>query len=303
MNNSTTSVLILAFNRPLHLEECLVSLGNQKELDEVNLLIHVDGARNSREDKKTREVIEVASRFIEKFKGRLIVESSNLGLQDSVLNTIDHIFEFSEQVVVIEDDLVIGKHFLNFCLDGLSRYFNDKRVASIHGFSHPLNVDENYFLQGADCWGWATWKDRWNDFERDSAKLYRELKDRKLNWEFDLNGTFQYTKMLERHVNGNLNSWAIRWHASMFLQERLTLYPWKSLVMNNGIDGSGTNMKKAYKRNHSATEMEISAETSVVEESKEAKKELIKYYKQIYAHDLRSKASLLKRQIAHYLEH
>jgi hypothetical protein len=39
---------------------------------------------------------------------------------------------------------------------------------------------------------------------------------------------------------GKNNSWAIRWHASAFLKNMLTLYPGKSLVRNIGLDDSGT---------------------------------------------------------------
>ena len=40
--------------------------------------------------------------------------------------------------------------------------------------------------------------------------------------------------MLEDQVLQNNNSWAIRWHASMFLENMYTLYPKISLVKNNG---------------------------------------------------------------------
>ena len=40
--------------------------------------------------------------------------------------------------------------------------------------------------------------------------------------------------MLEDQVKGRNNSWAIRWHASMFLENMFTLYPKTSLVKNNG---------------------------------------------------------------------
>ena len=41
--------------------------------------------------------------------------------------------------------------------DGLDRYADDARVASIHAYIYPLNqpVPETFFLRGADCWGWG----------------------------------------------------------------------------------------------------------------------------------------------------
>ena len=40
--------------------------------------------------------------------------------------------------------------------------------------------------------------------------------------------------MLEDQVLQKNNSWAIRWHASIFLENMYTLYPKISLVKNNG---------------------------------------------------------------------
>ena len=36
--------------------------------------------------------------------------------------------------------------------------------------------------------------------------------------EFDFNGTYAYTKMLEDQIVGRNNSWAVRWYASTFLK-------------------------------------------------------------------------------------
>ena len=47
--------------------------------------------------------------------------------------------------------------------------------------------------------------------------------------------------MLRRQTEGKNNSWAIRWNASLFLNDILSLNVGKSLVQNIGFDGSGTN--------------------------------------------------------------
>jgi hypothetical protein len=51
--------------------------------------------------------------------------------------------------------------------------------------------------------------------------------------------------MLEEQINGANDSWAVRWHASAFLAEKLTLYPGRSLVNNIGNDASGTHCGKS----------------------------------------------------------
>jgi hypothetical protein len=143
---------------------------------------------------------------------------------------------------VLEDDMLTSKYFLTFMNSALDYYINDYRVISIHGYVYPThaNLPEAFFLKGADCWGWATWKRGWGLFNPDGLSLLNELKHKKLIKEFDFNGSYKYSKMLEENIAGKNNSWAIRWHASAFLANKLTLYPGRSLVKNIGNDGSGT---------------------------------------------------------------
>jgi len=45
--------------------------------------------------------------------------------------------------------------------------------------------------------------------------------------------------MLKDQIKGKNDSWAIRWHLSAFLKNKLVLYPGKSLIENIGHDNSG----------------------------------------------------------------
>jgi hypothetical protein len=125
---------------------------------------------------------------------------------------------------------------------GLDRYEHDERVISIHGYVYPVStvLPEAFFMRGADCWGWATWKRGWDLFEPDGSRLLREHQARGLEREFDMNGARAYVRMLEDQIAGRCDSWAIRWDAAAFLRDKLTLYPGVSLVRNIGLDNSGT---------------------------------------------------------------
>jgi uncharacterized protein YdcH (DUF465 family) len=126
--------------------------------------------------------------------------------------------------------------------DGLDFYNHEERVASIHGYVYPVDSElpQTFFLQGADCWGWATWKRAWDVFEPNGNHLLSNLKKERLSLKFNMDGAYDYMRMLKDQIIGKNNSWAIRWHASTFLKGYLTLYPGKSLVNNIGHDNSGT---------------------------------------------------------------
>ena len=128
--------------------------------------------------------------------------------------------------------------------EALDIYEDESQVISIHGYIYPINgLPETFFIKGADCWGWATWKRGWDIFEADGQKLLNELKKRKLQKEANFNNSYGYVEMLESQILGKNNSWAIRWYASAFLKDMLTLYPGKSYVQNIGHDSQGTHCK------------------------------------------------------------
>jgi len=119
-------------------------------------------------------------------------------------------------------------------------------VASIQGFTLQSGIPRRnpFFMRGADCWGWATWQDRWRDIELNPRILMEALKAQNLTKQFDCYGLYPYTKMLQNNIEGKNDSWAIRWHATNFLLERYSLCPPKSLVINTGNDGSGTHTRQ-----------------------------------------------------------
>ena len=58
-----------------------------------------------------------------------------------------------------------------------------------------------------------------------------------------MGGAYDYISMLEAQLEGKIDSWAIRWYLSVFMNEGMVLYPRKSLVENMGFDGSGTHTR------------------------------------------------------------
>jgi hypothetical protein len=262
-------IAIFAFNRPDHLRELINSLKQNPEFCNSDLYIFIDGPRNETEKAQIEKVKDVVASEIEHLNCEVNLQTTNRGLSRSLLSGIDHIFEKHDRIIVLEDDLIVSPHFLDFCNRGLNIYESNNQVGSIQGFTYDIhaNVGETYFLLGADCWGWGTWKDRWSMLERDSSHLYSELVQRRLSKKFDLDGAYPYSNMLKRQAHGELDSWAIRWHASMFLQGKVSLYPSTSLVENCGQDGTGTHIgstnfvPRRLQNHRPKIEREVAAET------------------------------------------
>jgi hypothetical protein len=177
-------------------------------------------------------------------KKHIFFRKKNFGLERNIITGITYVVKKKKKIIVIEDDLKLNKFFLTYVNDGLEIYKNALNVASIHGYNYPLNnikkIPETFFLRGADCWGWGTWERAWKKFEINGRKLLDQIRNKKLESEFNYNGAYNYLKLLENQTKKINQSWAIRWYASAFLNEMLTLYPKRSFVQNIG-SSEGTN--------------------------------------------------------------
>lgn len=238
-------IILFVYNRPWHTEQTLNALAANKLADQSTLYIYADGPKEN----ATKQVLNdiTATRELvrrEKWCNEVIIVESgfNLGLADSVINGVTDILDKHESVIVIEDDLVTHPFFLTYMNSYLDMYKDDESVISVHGFMYPIkkNPGSPFFLKGADCWGWATWKRGWDLFQPDGQMLMDQLVSRGLSKEFNFNNSYDYTSLLEAQIKGNVDSWAIRWYASAFLAGKLTLYPPFTLVHNIGFDGTGT---------------------------------------------------------------
>lgn len=238
-------IVLFVYNRPWHTQQTIEALQKNSLATDSELFIYSDAPKND----SAIPLVKAVREYIKSIKGfknvSIIERRTNYGLASSIIDGVTRITNEFGKVIVLEDDLVTSPHFLNYMNDGLSLYENDENVASIHGYIYPIDkLPETFFIKGADCWGWATWKRAWNIFEPDGKVLLEKLTSSGLQNEADFNGSYQYTKMLEDQIIGKNNSWAIRWYMSAFLEDMLTLYPGKSFVENIGNDGSGTHSEE-----------------------------------------------------------
>ena len=274
-------IVVFGFNRPGHLKRALHSLAMNPEAIFSELYIFVDGPRTASELQRVEEC-RVVAKLTKGFKNTILYFSeSNLGLANSIMNGVSKVLKENDSVIVVEDDLEVSPNFLRFMNLGLMKYRDRIVVSAIHGYQYPIkvNFDQCVFLKGADCWGWATWIDRWSGFQPDGQKLLHQLKAKDLCKEFNLENSLKNTDLLESQITGKIDSWAIRWHASMFLQNKMGVYPPESLVLNLGLDGSGTHEIESplFKTQLSIQSTWIMPED--ITESVEYRKELINYFK------------------------
>ncbi len=234
-------VALFVFNRFEHTRQTVESLKQNKYAADTELIIFSDGARSGADSDSVGRVREYID-SIDGFKKVTVVKSDvNKGLATSILTGITQVLQTHDRIIVLEDDMLTSPAFLSFMNQGLEMYHDDEKVISVHGYVYPVkgSLPDTFFLKGAHCWGWGTWRRGWQLYERDSRKLLAQLTERNLQREFDYDGAYPFTRMLEDQIKGLNSSWGIRWHATAFLNDKLTLYPGRPFVRNIGFDDSG----------------------------------------------------------------
>lgn len=278
---SYTPIILFTYCRPRHTKQAVEALLENAEASDSDLIIYSDGPKNQDAVdgvNATREYI----RTINGFKNIQIVErSKNFGLANSIIDGVTSVINRYGRAIVVEDDLIVSRFFLKYMNEALDMYEDVTKVISIHGYMYPVEeiLPESFFIKTADCWGWGTWKRGWDLFNADSKELLQKIESRDLCKEFDFNRCYPYVDMLKAQISGQVDSWAIRWYASALVNDKLTLYPGRSLVFQNGMDGQGgTHCGENANYTVEVSETPIRLEKLKARENKRARRAIANYF-------------------------
>ena len=280
--NVLAPIVVFTYNRPEHTQLTLDALLINSLANESDIIIYSDSARTANHNKAVDEVRSYLSELTGFRSIKVIHRDNNFGLAESIIQGVTEVLQQSEKVIVLEDDMVVSPYFLEYMNEALEQFVDDDRVISVHGYVYPIDVElpEAFFLPGADCWGWATWRRGWALFNSDGQYLLDELVRRHLIQEFDYNGAYPFLSMLKDQIKGANDSWAIRWHASAFLAGKLTLYPGRSLIHNIGNDSSGTHCGDSDIMDAKLSETKIDLNNFAVEPSSTGREAFENFFRQ-----------------------
>ena len=71
------------------------------------------------------------------------------------------------------------------------------------------------------------------------------MREKNINWtEFNSLQGNEFKKQLMKNRSGKMNTWAVKWHSSIKVNNGKVLHPRSSFVSNIGFSGNGENCKK-----------------------------------------------------------
>lgn len=182
---TTEPVLVMAFNRPDHLQ---VLLDRLREVRPTRVYVAVDGARADRagEADLVQACRDLVTTIDWDCEVQTLFQEANLGCGQGVTTAITWFFASEERGIILEDDIIPDPSFFAYCAELLDRYQHDMRVFAISGcnFVPPEAQsrpgDAYRFSQIPHIWGWATWRRSWAQHRLDISDWRTQLPPRRL---------------------------------------------------------------------------------------------------------------------------
>lgn len=243
-----TPVLLLAYNRPELLGDLIDAL---RPLAPGLVYVAVDGPKPGDDDDEAR--VQATRDAVARIDWTRDVHTRfrpvNMGLRASVADAVGWAVADHGQVIVMEDDVIPGRHVIPYLEHMLERYRDDERILHISGYNNV--PDEQLTERGPgsrlsvypESYTWATWDRAWRHYDdalswptrRDRPALRRITGSR--------SAARRWMQNFADARAGRISTWAYRWVASMWSHDALMVTPNVNLVRYVGhADGTHTVM-------------------------------------------------------------
>ncbi len=244
-----TPILLISWKRPKETSRVIEAIGKVRP---SKMYVTSDGPRsNNNSDieniSETRQIIKEKINWETELK--TLFHDKNNGCMKGVSMAINWFFENEEEGIVLEDDCVPHPDFFYFCEKLLEKYRNDQRIWCITG--NNLQGDKwrgqgsYYFSRYNHCWGWASWKRCWKNYDvlisdwpsikkTDALKSLFFHKKEVKHWQ----KTFDSI-----HYLNQPDTWDYQWTYLCFMNSGLTAIPNRNLIENIGFNKEATHTK------------------------------------------------------------
>lgn len=221
-----------------------------RQVQPKTLLVIADGPRPDRDGEvekcaQTRAIIDQVDWDCEVLK---CYSDVNLGLGTRIATGLSWVFEQVEEAIILEDDCLPDPSFFQFCQDMLDRYREESHIMSVSGclFAKSPTANSYYFSHYLSCWGWATWKRAWEQFDFGMPGWQeRRAKDWLTDYLGDRAIADLWTQRFDSICDPNRNDiWSYQFQYACWLHNAMSIRSNVNLITNVGIGADGTHTKQ-----------------------------------------------------------
>ena len=238
----SSPVLLMTYIRAENTEKILKLLTKYKQ---QNIFVFNDGPKlieHKLQNSITRKII---INFKKKYKINIYFSKKNLTQKKNLPIALNWVFQKFDRVIILEDDCIPSKSFFKFSNILLEKYKDDNRISQISGNNFlnfknfkRRNNDSYFFSMFTSSWGWATWKNRWQNYYDSDLKIWPKIKKEKWLSDVFINkkSVDFWTKAFDRRHKLLDDDWDRPWTFSNIINNRLNIFPNKNLISNIGDD-------------------------------------------------------------------
>lgn len=234
-----TPILFIGFCRK---EFLLASINNLRDLENRHMYISVDVPFTADSNKLImHNELMKEIRNIDNVKIDIIYNKVHKGLKKNVEDAVEYVLTKHKSIIVVEDDVIIDIDGIKLFDELIERYEYEKKVAHISIYnrvppSQILNIHEIHrFSQIPETYVWATWTDRWANYEKNIASNLKKIKfsDLKSKTGSFLGAITWKIHLWEAKV-GLVDSWAYRWLLTIWVNNQFCITANKNYVQYFG---------------------------------------------------------------------
>ena len=233
-------IVIFSHLRVMHLKNLLNSLVQNNT--DLPITVYID--KYEKKPSVQNELESLIEEYGQKLNiSEIILRPEKFGLKKNILCGINRSFKLYDKLIILEEDLILGKHAISYFQDCLEIYENSQEIYHVNGWSKPLAnnpYEYDLFLTSfMQCIGWATWKNAWLEFEQFLNQDFVDLDKSEVN-KIDLNGKLGNVNQLIKNNLNFINTWAVYWQLYLFKNNKLSVSPFKSQIFHSGFDELST---------------------------------------------------------------
>ena len=245
-NKSFAPIVIFCFNRLDILKGLINGLLENRETPFSHFIFFIDGPRNTIEERKVSLVTDYVKALNIGSSKEIISREKNLGLAQNIFDGLNKVFKKFEAAIILEDDLLISKYYLEYMNFALNKYAKIQSVYSINGANYhiPIIPKKNSSIMikkvlGCSM-GWATWSRVWKKYELNPIN---DIED--LDSNFLLRLKYNYFGVMDRargmiSLKDGIRTWDFQFAWLIFKDNASTVIPDRRMLKHIGWD-SGTN--------------------------------------------------------------
>lgn len=181
---------------------------------------------------------------------KLMFKDEHLGKAQMVFQAINWFFENEPEGIILFDDTMPHPDFFPYCEQLLDKYRDNKQIVHIGGsnFQHERQRGDAsyYFSCYATTWGFATWKDRWENFDLSMANLkdfnFPEILTHYMKKREERNYWLRRGIALQRYHFDDI--WEFQYKFHLWSKQGLCISPNVNLVTNVGFKKNKRKIRK-----------------------------------------------------------